>query len=412
MVTRPVTVGARRRLRNRRVLISGAGIAGPTLAWWLLQHGFTPTVVEKAPAPRTGGYIMDFWGVGYDVAERMGLLPTLHQIGYRIEEVRAVNELGRRVAGFRADAFRAATNGRFLSIMRGDLASAIFSRIAGDVETIFGDSVTQLQEDDQGVTVSFEHHAQRRFELVVGAGGLHSVVRSLAFGPESEFEKYLGYYTAAFSASYPHRDEGVYVSYTVPGRQVTRYALRDGRSAFFMILAADRTLARTCYDVDAQRYVLRATFGGIGWEMGEIVAAMESADDLYFDAVAQARVPRWSRGRVVLLGDAAYCPSLLAGQGSALAMAGAYVLAQELSAAGGDHRVAFDNYERRFKPFVDAKLRAAERFGGWFAPRTTAGLRMRNLAMRAIGIPWIGKRILAGSFADRFDLSRPSSRSA
>jgi 2-polyprenyl-6-methoxyphenol hydroxylase-like FAD-dependent oxidoreductase len=399
------TVQSKYALRNRRVLISGAGIAGPTLAWWLVRKGFVPTLVEQARAPRTGGYLIDFWGVGYDVAERMGLLPTLRSVGYEMKAVRIVDELGRGIAGFDADTFRAATAGRYLSVMRGDLAHTIYESVASDVDVRFGDSVRAIQQDDEGVTVLFEHQAPRRFDLVVGAGGLHSVIRALAFGPESQFEKYLGYYTAAFSAShYPHRDEGVYVSYTVPGRQLARYSLRDDRTAFFLILAADHALANLRHDVEAQRATLHEAFGGLGWELGEIVAAMDSADDLYFDAVAQARLPHWSRDRVVLLGDAAYCPSLLAGQGSAFAMAGAYVLAHELAAAGGDHRRAFVAYERRFKPFMDAKQRSAERFGGWFAPRTKRSLRLRNLATRAMNLPWLGEWLVSRSLGDRFDL--------
>jgi 2-polyprenyl-6-methoxyphenol hydroxylase-like FAD-dependent oxidoreductase len=390
---------------NRRILISGAGIAGPTLAWWLRRSGFEPTLVESAPAPRTGGYVIDFWGVGYDVAERMGLISTLREVGYSLREVRIVDELGRRIAGFDGNAFQGATRGRYLSIMRGDLAQAIYSRIDAEVEAMFGDTITVLEQDDNGVTVGFRHGPSRRFDLVVGAGGLHSVVRSLVFGPESAFEKYLGYYTAAFSApGYPHRDEGVYVSYAVPGRQIARYALRDDRSAFFLILAADRTLAQVRHDPEAQRHVLNTAFGGLGWETAEIMEAMSSAEDLYFDAVAQARLPHWSRSRVVLLGDAAYCPSLLAGQGSAFAMAGAFVLAQELAAAHGDHRIAFAAYERRFKPFIEAKQRAAERVGGWFAPRTVAALQLRNLGMRALNLPWLGTWALSRSLGDRFDL--------
>ena len=398
----PVT---RRGSKPRTVLISGAGIAGPTLAWWLVRKGFTPTLVEKAPTPRTGGYVIDFWGVGYDVAARMGLLPALERVGYRMTELRIVDELGHRLGGFDADAFRAATHGRYLSLLRGDLAHAIHSLIARDVETIFGDSVIALDQDADGVTVIFDRTRPRRFDMVVGAGGLHSVVRRLVFGPEREFEKYLGYYTAAFTAAhYRHRDEGVYVSYTVPGRQVARYALRDDRSAFFLILAADHAFGHVSHDVPAQRAALRGAFGGLGWETGEIMAAMDTADDLYFDAVAQVRLPRWSRGRVVLLGDAAYCPSLLAGQGSAFAMAGAYVLADELAAAGDDHGAAFGAYERRFRPFIDAKQKAAERFGGWFAPHTRGALRLRNVVTRLMNVPWLGEWLIARSLGDRFDL--------
>lgn len=392
-------------MQNRNVIISGAGIAGPTLAYWLRRHGFSPTIVERAPAPRTGGYMIDFWGVGYDVAEQMDLLPTLRRVGYRLDELCIVDHRGRRIAGFHVDALQSATKGRYLSMMRSDLAHALYALVAKDVEFIFGDSIARLDEDDAGVTVTFEHHPPRRFDLVVGADGLHSVVRTLTFGPEARFEKYLGYYTAAFSApGYPHRDEGAYVSYAVPKRQLARYALRENRSAFFMIFAQDQVLGLGHDDVAAQRRILRETFSGIGWEADEILAAMESADDLYFDAVAQTRLSSWSRGRVALLGDAAYCPSLLAGQGSALAMAGAQVLAHELAAANGDHRAAFAAYERRFKPFIDAKQKSAERFGGWFAPRTRFALTLRNLATKALAFPWIGDRLVVRSLGDQFEL--------
>jgi 2-polyprenyl-6-methoxyphenol hydroxylase-like FAD-dependent oxidoreductase len=407
-------------MSTRTVLISGAGIAGPTLAWWLRRKGFTPTIVEGAPAPRTGGYIMDFWGVGYDVAERMELIPTLRRIGYHLEELRIVDTHGKRVAGLHTNEFDAATNGRYLSILRGDLASAIFDRItqrggerdsmrsADAVETIFGDSITHLDQDDDGVSVAFEHTPPRRFDLVVGADGLHSNTRRLAFGaaPDGEnYEKYLGYYTAAFSTShYPHRDEGVYVSYAVPGRQVARYALRDDRAAFFLILAAEEPLAVDHRDAGQQRRILHDAFDGTGWEVDEIMRAMDSADDLYFDSVAQARLPHWSRGRIALVGDAAYCPSLIAGQGSAFAMAGAFVLAHELAAAAGDHRVAFEAYERRFKPFIDDKQRSAEKFGGWFAPRTPFKLALRNLATHVMSIPLLGEWMIDRSLSDRFEL--------
>ncbi|HEU4628951.1 MAG TPA: FAD-binding domain [Gemmatimonadaceae bacterium] len=410
----------RRPLQSRTVLISGAGIAGPTLAYWLLQHGFTPTLVERAPALRTGGYMIDFWGVGYDVAERMGLLPTLRRDGYRLGEVRLVDAAGRRIAGFDARVFDAASQGRYFSLLRWDLARRIYELVDGRVETIFGDSVAALHEDVTGVEVTFAHAPPRRFDLVVGADGLHSRVRALTFGDGqpragagddgddgdgTAAERYLGYYVAAFSVDdYPHRDEGAYVSYALPGRQAARYALRESRSAFLLVLARDEPLALDPHDAAAQRALLQRCFAGAGWECDEILAAMERAGDFYFDAVAQTRLPTWSRGRIVLLGDAAYCPSLLAGQGSALAMAGAHVLAHALAAAEGDHAAAFAAYERRFKPFVDAKQRAAVRFAGWFAPRTRVGLWLRELATNLLAVPLVGDVMAARSFGDRFEL--------
>lgn len=235
-----------------------------------------------------------------------------------------------------------------MSLPRGDLAYRLYELIAGDVETIVGDSIATVRENGTGIDVSFERTATRRFDLLGAADGLHSNVRRLVFGDASRFEKYLGYYTAAFSADgYPHRNEGAHVSFALPGRQIARYALRDGRSAFFFVSARDEPLEIDHHDAEAQRQLLRQRFTDAGWECDEILEAMDSASDLYFDAVAQSRVPVWSRGRAVLVGDAAYCPSLLAGQGSAFGMAGAYVLAHALERSEGDDARAFAEYGRQ-----------------------------------------------------------------
>jgi 2-polyprenyl-6-methoxyphenol hydroxylase-like FAD-dependent oxidoreductase len=392
-------------VRNLNVLISGAGIAGPCLAYWLLREGMTPTIVESAPAARTGGYMIDFWGVGYDVAERMGLLPALRVDGYPLEEIRLVNSAGRTVGGFDAGVFAAAAGGRYTSLLRGDLAHRIYELVADRTELIFSDSIAALDEDLSGVGVRFESAPPRRFDLVIGADGLHSRVRSLVFGREEGYLKHLGYYTAAFTVNgYPHRDEGVYVSYAVPGRQVARYALRDGRSAFFFIFASEGPRPGEPRDMGSQREALRSAFAGAGWECDEILEAMDRSEDLYFDAVAQIRMPSWHRGRVALLGDAAYCPSLLAGQGSAFAMAGAYILARSLASTAGDYAAAFEEYQRSFKPFIDRKQRAAERFGGWFAPRTRFGIRLRNLTTKLLRLPYVADLTVGRSVADHFEL--------
>ncbi|HVX40112.1 MAG TPA: FAD-binding domain [Gemmatimonadaceae bacterium] len=389
-----------------RVLISGAGIAGPALAYWLLRLGYEVTIVERAPALRTGGYMIDFWGVGYEVALRMGLGPRLDRDGYRIEELRIVNARGKRVSGFDASVFRAAAKqGQFTSILRGDLAAMIYDLVAGQVETMFGDWITRIESRSDGVDVSFAQGSTRRFDFVVGADGLHSNVRHLAFGMRPADEVYLGYYVAAFtSEDYPRRAEGVYLSFARPGMQIARYALRGGRTAFFLIFAQEQPLAIAPHDVAAQRAVIRERFAGAGWESDAMLVEMDRTPDLYFDAVAQTRLDRWSSDRVVLLGDAAYCPSLLAGQGSAFAMAGAYVLAACLQAAGGDLPRAFEAYERQFKPFIDAKQKAAVSFASWFAPRTPFSLWLRNVATSVLGLPVISRVAAKRMFGDRFEL--------
>jgi 2-polyprenyl-6-methoxyphenol hydroxylase-like FAD-dependent oxidoreductase len=220
------------------VLISGIGIAGPALAHWLLRHGFAPTLVERAPQLRTGGYVIDFWGAGYDIAEEVGLMPEILRAGYRIREVRLVDARGRRVGGFDADAFRAATLGRFTTLPRGELGRILYGAVAGKAETLFGDSVTCLEEDTDGVRVRFEHGVPRRFDLVIGADGLHSAVRALTFGPESRFEKFLAFVVAAFEIhGYRPRDENVYVAHAVPGRQIARFAMRDDGTMILVVVA-------------------------------------------------------------------------------------------------------------------------------------------------------------------------------
>jgi 2-polyprenyl-6-methoxyphenol hydroxylase-like FAD-dependent oxidoreductase len=370
-------------ISNRKILICGAGIAGPTLAYWLLQWGFEPTLVERAPALRTSGYMIDFSGVGYDVAERMNLLPALSRDAYRIDEGRLVNRRGRVISTVDGQLFQSATKGRFISVLRGDLARHVYSTIEGKIETIFADSIRSIRQDRDGVDVTFERSARRRFDLVLGADGLHSAVRRAAFGEERQFERYLGYCVAAFTVTgYPHRDENVYVGHYMPGRQVWRYSLRDDRTAFTLIFSAPSRPDVAHYDADAYRALLRQAFADAGWEIPAILDAVRECKDLYFDAVSQIRMNRWSQGRVALTGDASLAPSLLSGQGSAFALTGAYLLAGELKAADGDHEIAFGKYQSRFKPFIDAQQEAGCGPSAGMRPRhnSTSGCATRPSA--------------------------------
>ncbi|MBV9104780.1 MAG: hypothetical protein JO313_02030 [Verrucomicrobia bacterium] len=181
-----------------KVLISGAGIAGTTLAYWLKHQGFESTIVEAAPKLRTGGYIIDFWGAGFEIAERMGIIPEIMKRGDRIREVKVVNERGHRIAGFPVEAFSQIAQGRYVSLARGDLAASIFGTIEHDVEAIFGDSVDRIEQTESCLLASFKRTGVRYFDLLIGADGLHSRTRQPVFGPQSRFEKYLGFKVAAF----------------------------------------------------------------------------------------------------------------------------------------------------------------------------------------------------------------------
>ena len=392
-------------MKNRKILVSGAGIAGPTLAYWLLRWGFEPTLIDRAPSPRPGGYMIDFWGLGYDVAERMDLLPMLLSDGYGIDELQLVDTHGAKIGGLDGRIFRSATDNRLVSLLRADLARRLYATVEGKVETMFSDSVRTLSEHDDGVEVTFECSKPRRFDLVVGADGLHSAVRLAAFDQTGAYERYLGYCAAAFSvAGYPYRNEGAYVSYGVPRRQATRYSLRDGRTGFLLVFAEPSRQAAAHHDTLSHKAAVRRAFDGVGWECGEILDAMSGAEEFYFDSVSQVRMDRWSRGRIALVGDSCFCPSLLAGEGAAFAMAGSYLLAGELKAALGDYERAFRRYQAQFKAFIDAKQKKAESFAAWFTPKTPFRLLLRNMTTRLMTVPFLSDWVMHRFIADRFSL--------
>lgn len=387
-------------------MVSGAGIAGPTIAYWLLRRGFTPILIERAPHFRDGGYMIDFWAVGFDVAERMGLIPALREAGYSINRVAFVTRQGRPRSALGRPALERALGARFLSILRGDLALAIYRTIRHDVETIFADSIVEISQSAHGVEVRFERAAPRTVDLVIGADGLNSAVRAAVFGPRQKFERYLGYYAASFLTSgYPKRDEHSYLSYAAPGRQISRYALRDDRTAFLFVFERQNQFPDPPHDPVVQKQILRDIFSREPWiEWPDIERRLDACEDLYFDAVSQIELPCWSRERTVLIGDAAYCPSLLAGEGAAFAMAGAYIVAAELERAGGAYDRAFAEYERRLRPFIERKQQLARGFAASFAPRTSFGLFVRDQLIRLTGIPVIGDFLMRRFLGDDFAL--------
>ncbi len=389
-----------------RVLIVGAGIAGPTLAYWLRHAGHEPTLVEQAPRLRRGGYLVDFWGSGFDVADRMGIVPRLMADGYRVRELREVTASGRRIAHLDPRHVIGGAGGRYVSIGRSDLAAALYDALDGEVETIFGDTVQALDDDGVRVRVEFARGAPREFDLVVGADGLHSRVRALAFGPEEEFERYLGITVAAFDVDgYVPRDELVAVTHTEVGVQALRLSLRDGATMFCFIFryAGDVPVE----DVAAQQELLRSRLRGVGWEVPDMLRRLPEARTFYLDRASQIRMPAWSRGRVALIGDAAACPSFLAGQGSALAMVEAYVLAAELQRSAGEHSEAFASYERQLAQLVRVKQDAAIGLGAAFAPRNRGQLLLRNIVLGLMGIPLVAKLALGRSLRDPIELPPP-----
>ncbi|HET9849674.1 MAG TPA: FAD-dependent monooxygenase [Candidatus Dormibacteraeota bacterium] len=391
---------------NINVLISGAGIAGPVAAYWLRRAGFNPTVVERAPAPRPGGQTVDLRGADRTVIERMSLLGRMRALSLEQKGFAYVDKRGRITARMPADAFGGKGIVSDIELLRGDLCRAFYEASLSRTEYLFNDSITRIEQDDSGVTVEFEKAKSRRFALVVGADGLHSTVRRLAFAAESDCLQPFDLYTSWFTAALDIDLDGWFLMYNAPGGLVA--SARPGRGT-------DETKAGLSFRAPALMYerasrlaqeeVLRKRFAGAGWEVDRPLAAMSQAIDFYFDSVGQVHLERWARNRVVLLGDAGYCPSPLPGLGTSLAIVGAYILAGELSAADGDHRVAFPHYEERMRPYVSEAQKIPPGGVNGYAPMSALMVRMRALSMRWM-TRWPVRLLAADLFtkADAIDL--------
>jgi 2-polyprenyl-6-methoxyphenol hydroxylase-like FAD-dependent oxidoreductase len=385
-------------MSNQTVLISGAGIAGPTLAYWLARQGFRPTVVEHAASLRSSGSPVDVRGPAVDVAERMGVMPHIRQAGTDVTATSFVNARGRRVGRVNMRALQQAAGSREVELPRGDLASILHQASRDHAEFVFHDAILALDQEEHGVDVTFEHAQPRRFDLVIGADGLHSAVRRLAFGPESDFVQHMGLYVATM------RLDGLdglieagreVVMYNTPGRAVAIHPSRGEALAFF----AFRSPAVPDFDyrdTAQHKRLLAAAFADGGWRVPELLKRVQATDDLYFDAVSEVRVRPWWHGRVALVGDAASCVSLF-GDGSSLAMAGAFTLAEELAASPGDHQSAFRRYEASHRTLVDPKQRNIARGASLLIPATRRGILARNLATRlwplAAATGWLRRRL-------------------
>ncbi|WP_327253715.1 FAD-dependent monooxygenase [Streptomyces sp. NBC_01244] len=342
-------------MQNRNVLISGAGIAGTALAYWLRHHGFRPTVVERAPSLREGGYKIDVRGAALDVVSRAGVLDAVRAQRTDVQGGSIVNAAGKRVATMDGDTFGGRA-GHDAEILRGDLNRILYDLGvdgADGVEYLFGDSITCATETADGIEVAFDSGARRVFDLVVGADGLHSNTRALVFGPEERFIRDLGYYVSIYSVP-NHLDLDRWeLTYVSPLRTALTYSTARDTGAKAMFLFASEPLEYDRHDVSQQKKLLAGAYAGEAWEVPRLLAALDEAPDFYFDSLSQAHLHSWSKGRTALVGDSAYCASPASGQGTSLALVGAYVLAGELAAAGGDHTTGFAAYEREMRGFAE-----------------------------------------------------------
>ncbi|WP_425277754.1 FAD-dependent monooxygenase [Mesorhizobium metallidurans] len=363
------------------MLVSGAGIAGPAVAYWLGKHGFTPTIVEIAPQLRTGGFAIDVRGPGADVVKKMTLWPQVQALSTNFKKFVCVDGDGRTVAVLKVGALRQALemDEFWVEVMRTDLSRLLYDQTRQKVEYLFGDSIKALSDDGDSVDVTFESGTERRFDLVIGADGQRSNVRNLAFGEDVSFEKYLGYYVAVAAVETSEPSLHTALVYSEPGRGVYLYRPTDRHEALaFFLFTQKEKLDCGPHEPARHKEILAHGMRGMGWEAPELVAKAMGVSELYFDSVSQIRMPSWSKGRVALLGDAAFAPSFLTGQGTQLALTSAYILAGELKRAQGDHARAFAAYEAALKPLVEA---AQKQIGGTaplMIPKTRLGIWLRN----------------------------------
>ncbi|SFK45635.1 2-polyprenyl-6-methoxyphenol hydroxylase [Amycolatopsis sacchari] len=371
------------------VLISGASIAGPALGYWLRRYGFEVTIVERAQALRGGGYPIDLRGTAVEVADRMGILPRLREARVDVRKLTFLDPAGEPITSVSPQELAGGDKEHDIEIPRGDLANALFDITRDSVEYLFGDSIETFDQHDDGVDVTFRSGTRRRFDLVVGADGLHSRTRELLFGPEAPFHRYLEYCFAGFTV--PNElglsQEGV--AWNAAGRTAVLYAPREqGDVHGFLTFLREDPPFDAFADPAAQRDLVASMFPEQVWQLPNLVARMRTADDLFFDVVSQIHLPRWSSGRVALVGDAAYAPSFFSGQGSSIALVGAYLLAGEL-ASRDDHAKAFTAYEEAARDFVNRNQALALGGSGALSPRTEEALAARNEALRAgtLGTP-------------------------
>ena len=374
-------------MEDLKILISGGGIAGPALAWWLARDGVRATVVEQAPALRGGGYAVDFRGqVHLGLLERMGILGEIRRQQTNMGAMAYVHANGRERSSLPAD-FMSGD----LEILRGDLSRVLYDATCDDTEYAFGDTIAAISQDVDGVDVQFASGRSGRFDLVVGADGLRSGVRAMVFGADAQAVHDFGYHVAIFTTANMLGLNRTGVFYNEPGLSAGIYAARDNSEAKAVLSFATPDLppARRCRA--EHETILRERFGGMKWETQRLLDAMPSAPDLYFDSVSQVRLPRWSQGRVTLLGDAGYCPSPWSGAGTGLAVVGAYVLAGELKRADGDHTAALAAYEAKMRPYVTRAQTLADGASDWIAPVETWKLWRRDILYRTLPkTPWKG----------------------
>tara|TARA_R110000824_G_scaffold48129_12_gene136099 strand:- start:511 stop:1695 length:1185 start_codon:yes stop_codon:yes gene_type:complete len=360
------------------VLISGASIAGPTLAFWLDRFGYDVTVVERASGPRKGGYAVDLRGPAMEIVLRMGIVPRLAKSHVNVEKVTFLDQDGTPAGIIRPQAVSGGVVGRDLEVPRTALMETVMDALGDGVKLIYNESIRAIDQTADKVHVTFASGEKHVFDLVFGADGVNSATRKLTIDPAAECLKYLGYCYVGFSIPNVFDVWNENISWNIPGKAAVLFSTSDRSqaNAFLEFLTDNPPYDRMRTDQDV-RALFKEKFAGYGWEIPKLLELLEQADDLFYDATTYVDLQKWSQGRVGLVGDAAYGPSFFTGQGGSMAMVGAYVLAVELLKAD-DHAEAFANYEETLRPFVEANRAMIEPVIGVLHPRTQEEIDHRN----------------------------------
>ncbi len=367
---------------RKRVLISGGGIAGLTLGILLSERDWEPLVVERDPMPSTEGYMMDFFGTGWDVAERIGIVEDLRAVKYPMEYLEYVDNAGRPYASVSVNDVRRALGGNYVRLRRSDLEAILSGRAKrAGVIVRFGTTIRSLEDTGSSVKVEFEGDSSDSFSLVVGADGVHSRVRELAFGPEERFARYLGAYVAAFQAVNKYGLDRSLKMFEQPGQIMGVQPLSHQLITVFYIF---RSPNPGFVPIKKRLPFLRERFRNSGWIAAKVLEEVGPTTPIFLDPITQIVMPSWSSGRIVLTGDACACLTPFAGQGSHLAMGGAFVIARELERSPGDHRGAFDVYEHFLRPITIATQHRAARFLEVFVPGPGSNMWLRRLVTKLV----------------------------
>lgn len=365
-------------MKNKRILISGAGVGGLTLGYFLHQKGFQPVIIERSASIRDGGYMIDFFSSGISVAEKMNIIEDLKAKDHKSNIIIQQDEKGKKQLELNMSGFRASVQGKLFNFLRTDLVDVLYEKVKDKVEIRMNTSIRDIVQDKEGVHVTFEDGTQDQFDLLVGSDGLRSNTRKKIYSPDEVEELYLGYYVCALEHKVPITvNKGEVISMLCPGRQVMTYDTGNGRfnSLFVFKLPKQKRLSTT-----EEISILRKEFSGFAAPVPAILDEAATKEHLYFDEVTQVRIKGpWHKNRVVLIGDAAHCITLLSGQGSSMAMTGAYVLAENLEKFGDDHEMAFSKFESGLRPMIEKMQKKAVKNAATYVPVSRFKLWMRNL---------------------------------